>query len=694
MKICMKARDAVYCKGWLLVWVVTVVVWLPAMAGADNTLQGKTRQQDLGNTYAYMDLPPLDYKQRLQLAIEARRNPDKYLFEADIKIKAFSVKLERYIRSWLAGKASAEIPKNLLPPYIDSKKTHSWRLVKPADIDPSHQWYAMPAYDPSKTLHQFSPDPHATYLKLIFIAPLGAKMLVEGEFPHARFMDYQILTPVDPLHPVTGQVGICEVPIVDVDIEPDAGHVNPFRMGADRTTKQRKYHITFELQAGNALELNPRAMQAPQYRGEGNTRVGGPFAFTGPYGNNALVPSVVWLRYFAPDKATGPYGGVPWPKATLQLSTGEKFWITCDKSLAVKLQTDPVPRVSTAPLEPYPFLGPQLGWFKMFGILYLHAEARAYYQSKPWGKKDLDESKQKVRQIFKILFNQGADTPPPGNFGNAATECNYTAYLSRPMSLGREKVIVLTGKMPKFPQTRNGQRTMEGGEVRYYSLTHQFGTGHPNNKYHGTPYGILMDDEIVLNENREYVIVYSRKTERPDNAQKKYNVTWQEWGSVAQQTLVLRWMSVMPEWYLDDYSFHENNFSWEVAGFAQLRYDKHLFGLNRPGAMGPYHPVIHYMSTKEFEAILSKPIKPKDVPVWKVAEPANRVAGDVNKQDLIELKKALDELKKARQESDAGKVRVAAKKVSKIWNDLPLSAKKMVEKKYPGITEKIKRIHK
>jgi hypothetical protein len=685
-------------KGWnrfrglvslplLLVWVLTA----QSSAALGTTRGGEEERKKPEFAGAYIMLPELTDQQRFRNAIEANRDREKYLARAQKTIGSFSLKLEEYIRLWLQGKAKAEFPEGFLPPYIDNAKTHSWRLVRPEEVDPQDQWYAICPYDPAERLHQHSPDPHATYLKMIFLAPLGSRLLVEGDFGHARFMDYQILTPVDPEHPVTGQMGICEVPIVDVDIEPDAGHVNPFRKGADRNAEKRHYHLTFDLKAGNALDLNPRAMKSPQYRARGNTRVGGPFAFTGPYGGDVLVPSVLWLRYFAPDKGAGCFAGVDLPRATLQLRTGEKFWITCDKSLAVKVQTQEVPRISTPPIEPYPFLGPSLGWFKMFGIMYLHAEARAYYQSRPWGEKDPAEARKRIRQMFRLIFNQGPGAPPPGNYGNAATECNYTSYLSRPISLGADKVIVLTGKLPVFPETRNGAATMEGGQVRYFSITHQLGRGPHNKKYSGMPYGSLMDDEIVINDNREYVIVFSREKERPPNAKPEYGVTWQEWGAPALQTLVLRWMSVMPEWYLPKYSPHEDNAPWERAGWASDDFDKSLFGRNRPGLMGPYQPVIHYMSRQQFASIGKKPIRPAHVPEWK-DKTANATGGkgssDVQEK-VQDFRQALQAWRNVRQGGDRKAIRSAATELRRTWDALPDSVQEEIEERNPGITRKI-----
>jgi len=39
--------------------------------------------------------------------------------------------------------------------------------------------------------------------------------------------------------------------------------------------------------------------------------------------------------------------------------------------------------------------------------------------------------------------------------------------------------------------------------------------------------------------------------------------------------------------------------------------------LNRPGVMGPYHPVIHYLSKEEFEALGNRRLTPQDIPAWR-----------------------------------------------------------------------------
>lgn len=566
--------------------------------------------------WTYQDMPALTNEERIELALQVQAEGDASYKRAITEAEELSNALEAYIYDWVEGKVDGKLPEGLLPPYIDSAKTHSWSLVHPEEIIPEGQWYAMEMYDPQKELHQHSPDPHVTYLKLLFIAPFGSKLLIEGDFPYCRFMDYQILQPFDPEHPVTGNMGVCEVPIVDVDIEPDMGHVNPFRVGADRDAEKRHYTLTFELKLGNAVDLNPQVMNSG-YRAPGNSRVGSPFGFTGPWGGNVLVPSVLWLRIYAPDRGKEPFGGVPWPKATLQLPTGEKYWITCDKSKAVQDQTAPVPDRPTRPMDPYPIEGPSLGWFKMFGIDLAMMETAAYRETEPWGPRDAGTAKREVRTLYSLLWNRGADASPPGNFECGATCCNYISYLLRPMALGKEKVIIITGKLPAYPHTRNGEPTMGGGEVRYFSITHQQGSGGLGKSvYTSVPHGSLMDDEITVNEHGEYIIVYSRAEERPHNAVPEHGVTWQEWGSSSHQVFVIRWMSVTPHWHLPQFAPDEINIPWETGTWSQDKYDSGLVGENVPGIMGPYHPVVHYMSREKFEILGNTPLTPDDIPPW------------------------------------------------------------------------------
>ncbi len=585
-----------------------------------TTLEKGLEQQVYPHNYwSHTELPQMTMSQRLQVAFAARTEGEEYVRAQNAKARELSDRLESYIRRWLKGEVPARLPKGLLPEYIDNPKTKDWTLMRPEEVSPEKQWLVIPCHevDPEfKKLYMLGTDPHVTYGKLIFVAPIDSKLLIEGDFPHARYMSFEILPPFDPKHPASGSMGETpEVPLVDVDIEPDPGSTNPFRVGADRTARDRHYHVTFDLKLGNAVLLNPEAMKSPVYRAPGNSRVGAPFGFAGPWGNNVLTPSVLWYRVYAPDKDTDIYGGVGLPKAVLQLKTGEKFWLQPDFSLALERETTLVPAGYEAPREPYGFIGAQHGWFKIFGLTLIRAENNGYIASET-GKSRAEQAKDDIRKMFLLLFNRGEDAEPPGNYEGCATACKNNNFLTRIFQLGPGKVYVITGKMPRFPRTRNGEPVMTGGEVRYWSIS-QYGKGEGDRYETAVNYGSLMDDEIVLNEDNEYIIVYSTPEDRPKNARPENGVTWANWGPRSRQTITIRWMSVMPEWHLPEYAPDEYNLPWEKAAWSATQYDKSLIGQNRAGIMGPYHPVIHYLSKEEFEALGDKKLSPQDIPLWK-----------------------------------------------------------------------------
>ena len=180
-----------------------------------------------------------------------------------------SRRLETYVRNWHAGKVPAALPRGLLPRGIDNKKSKDWTLLRPEEVEPEDQWGIRPAHKIKEDYAKqyiFSPDPHATYALCVYTAPIGSKLVFEGEFPHCRFMSIQVSPPFDPRHPLTGGIGAAEVPLVDVDIEPLPGHVNPFRLGVDRSSPNRSYRAEFEIGLGNASDLNPVLMHPSSYR--------------------------------------------------------------------------------------------------------------------------------------------------------------------------------------------------------------------------------------------------------------------------------------------------------------------------------------------------------------------------------------------------------------------------------------------
>jgi len=125
-----------------------------------------------------------------------------------------------------------------------------------------------------------------------------------------------------------------------------------------------------------------------------------------------------------------------------------------------------------------------------------------------------------------------------------------------------------------------------------------------------------MDDEVTLDSERKYVIVYSRPEDRPANATKQAGISWVNWGPTAHQGIIWRWMAVSDGWEMPDTTPNEINLPRTKSSWSGKNYDSTLIGMNNhKGALGWYQPQIHYMTTAEFEALGDK-VKADNVPVW------------------------------------------------------------------------------
>jgi len=426
-------------------------------------------------------------------------------------------------------------------------------------------------------------------------------------------MSYQISPPFDPQFPYAANRGQMEVPIVDIDIEPDQGSVNPFRIGEDREAIDRHYHVYFDLKKGNMVDLNP-VMQNEHFRAPGNTRVGGPFAATGPVGDGVITAPVMWLRYYVPDKGTEPLAGVSIPKAKLKLSTGEEFWLQPDFSFAEQRQTKKIEGYSSPMGYKVPeIVGPDFGWDKMFDIFFIWAEGAVRQISKPFGDYPADIIKSKTREQYSCQTNKGYDKETPGSIGHSATDCPYNSYIRRTFAFTKNHVYAINGRLPTTPKTKNGDSTIQKAQARYLSVCHT-GQGE-DKKYNGLVYGCIIDEDITVDENNDYILVYGQG-DRPSNAKEECGVTWQEIGPESQQGIVFRWMAVYPDHYMEEYAPFDNNIPWETGTWLSDDYDITQVGKNEPGVMGPYHPVISYLSVKELEAI-GCPVNADKLPEWK-----------------------------------------------------------------------------
>lgn len=174
-------------------------------------------------------------------------------------------------------------------------------------------------------------------------------------------------------------------------------------------------------------------------------------------------------------------------------------------------------------------------------------------------------------------------------------------------------VAVLTGKLPTFPDTRNGEPVMRGGDVRYWSIC---GIDvDPFSPLPATTIHAICDDEVVIDPQRNYVIAYSRPGDRPVNATTSNGVSWIDWGTQSDVGILMRWLCIAPDWRFS-LAPHEHNLVYAHTEWSASLYDSTLVGVNwRNGFMQCYLPKVHYLTTAEFEALGSS-LSAEKIPVW------------------------------------------------------------------------------
>jgi len=548
--------------------------------------------------------------------------PPQYPFKSKEKLdkeaRQISDQLEAYIKKWHKGEAPAKLPDSILPQGYDTAIYKDFRLVKPENISPEKVWairYAHPIdFD---TLYGSFPDPHCTYLLApVLYAPFGAELTIKGEFPHSRFFDIQVSPALYTReYRYDKWAGKGEVSIVDADIEPLPGHTNPFRVGANRNADKRSYEVTYKMALGNPAKLNKA--HNPPYRGKGNLRYGSAIQVQGPWGADAKHGhgrgiwdfGDVWIRYYGIDHKYTPDGGVNLPEMYFELPTGEKFFIMANIDGLKRLSETPMANRDIGNGDPHDFNGPTTGWDKQFGIMLQISTglSKALNKEKP-------KDKEYLRKLDMGITGRGENQAPPACYEINATGCNYIGYLTSGTSIKKGKVFAITGKLPTFPDTRDGAETMDTAQCRYWSIT-TYDAGFPFSKVKGLENTSIMDDEIVIDENRRYIIVYSRKEDRPANATKANGVTWVDWGKTCTQAITLRWMSVSPEWSFE-LTPNEENLPWSKSTWSGSEYDPNLIGKNKPGFLKEYHPVKHYMTKEDFES-LGNDLNPQKIPSWQ-----------------------------------------------------------------------------
>jgi hypothetical protein len=331
----------------------------------------------------------------------------------------------------------------------------------------------------------FYPDTGVNYYLGRVSLPPGGRLVVRGEYPHARYTSFNVydetFQPTDAL--------------ADVDIHPDRGATNPFVVGNRRDRAERGYTV----------KVVPDPV--PQHRRNRARNT----VYLGDEGQSRFNASMV-LRVYLPDRGRDQFGGVPLPEVAVRLPDGTEIdqpatcsALTQQPSTGVteadQQGTGPsIPNYSTAKKHP--------DWERFFNV-----------------------PRTMLRQFSQTLADEyGAESR--GGFFSDGNNAYVYAFMSR--SLGR--VLVLRGRLPNVPETYGGQRVFTRGQLRYWSMC----------SVSMQPYGVtdtigcVNDSRLVTNRDGWYTLVVSTPEDRPANARRRCGVTWLPFGIRPTAALVMR----------------------------------------------------------------------------------------------------------------------------------------------------------
>jgi hypothetical protein len=337
------------------------------------------------------------------------------------------------------------------------------------------------------------PDANATYWYSRFYLLPGAKVVVRGDFPHARsffLWNYHLATPFDGLH--------------DSQITPDPGSSNPFRPGADRNANRRSFTLT----------IRGQRPPPPSQRAPNTIYVATP--------GWAWLPQEVQLTYRVevPDQGRDRTGdaGVPDADYVSPSDATRSGQAACDAlgnnganapNYPLLLAPDYLAHLALSPHPTHPATDPAR-WYAFLNLVRL---AEPFYEGTP-------------AQGLNNLLPTSKDTL--GVYPDADVSMAYS-YVDRSLGPdpGGHNVLVLRGKLPTTPRTSHGESPMPGGtQLRYWSLCQD------DSFVVGRVGACVYDEQIPLDRNGWYTIVVSLPEDRPANARPACGAAWLDYGTM------------------------------------------------------------------------------------------------------------------------------------------------------------------
>lgn len=400
-------------------------------------------------------------------------------------------------------------------------------------------------------------DKEPTYFMGQLVMPAGSSLTIRGKFPHARYFKLAMYR-----FERNTFVALSGEDIAGFDIEPDEGSSNPYKVGSDRTVKNRSY------------TLHVLAEDAPKDRAARPKNT----LYVGREGKD-IQPV---MRIYQPDEG---YDGAGLAPADVPSTEGPAFLYEAKLADGTHLAKEDVDKQWVKPIGSAP---PPLGVEEWYALINSKQNDPALDPLSAPARKEVQW------ELFRGMKYTlaGAFMPPEKRAAiKLATEMEgggdpTTAYLFAYLSRRFGPVYVFRAKMPTFPDTFAGTKIMPDGQVKYWSVVTAA----------SAPCGELWDgvnDMMVpLDKEGYYTIVVSRPEDRPKNAIKENGVAWIDWGPGEG----LHDPRDRKDWGMLLMRFMVCQHGWENSPAK----------IGKPGTeaevMGPYYPKGYYTTQADFEA--------------------------------------------------------------------------------------------
>ena len=351
-------------------------------------------------------------------------------------------------------------------------------------------------FDPA-TVNIAYPDQAAVYYSGAYAAVPGTRIRIDGRFPHARYMSFNVYDNIQ--RPLDA--------LADVQLRADKGSSNPFAKGADRTVKRRAYTAFVDFG-----KIPRKRARNTLYTGTGQ---GGTPNFDGTF----------IYRVYVPDRGRDESGGVGVPTVTLETTSGGRPPKSACTHFAKPSGASVNRQVAASNGLPAPTPAPGRSppvWRKFINLPRSFAETI------------LDNE---YTDPARMSYEHSAAYDLGGHGGFLSNIHN--AYLYTPIAKDNGLVLATRLRAPTFPDTRPRARRMPGGQLRYWSLCQ-------NESQSQRFIACKTDDQTTLARDGYANFVVSTPSQRPANARAKCGVTWIPWGPQAGGVLIYRHMLPNP----------------------------------------------------------------------------------------------------------------------------------------------------